>query len=86
MASEGAVDAESLYRRRIEKRLESIQIVKNTANYLSYAARVSLPDRARGEPRTPSPGATASTRQFRYRIKVWKQSLYEWNVGMSALE
>ena len=87
MASEGAVNAESLYRRRIEKRLESIQIVKNTANYLSYAAHVSRPDRTRGEPRTPSPGGpSTSTRQFRYRIKVWKQSLYEWNVGMSALE
>ena len=85
MASESATDA-GFYRRRQEKRLESIQIVKNSANYLSYAARVSRPDRARVEPRTPSPGGpSTSTRQFRYRIKVWKQSLYEWHV-MAALE
>ena len=84
-----AMDAaeSACHRRRIEKRLESIQIVKGTANYLSYAARVSRPDRTRGEPRTPSPGGSSiSTRQFRYRIKVWKQSLYEWNVRMAALE
>ena len=81
-------DAESLYqRRRVEKRLESIQIVKNTPNYLSYAARVSRADRTDGEPRTPSPGGpSTSTRQFRYRIKVWRQSLYEWNVGTTGLD
>lgn len=79
-------DAESVYqRRRIEKRMGSIEVVKRSASYLSYSSRVPRANRSDGEPRTPSPGATASTRQFRYRVKVWKQSLYEWNV-MAALE
>ena len=81
-------DAESVCQRlRIEKRLESIQIVKKTANYLSYAGSVPRADRTDGEPRTPSPGGpSTSTRQFRYRIKVWRQSLHEWNVGTSGLD
>ena len=86
MASEGAVDAESLYRRRLEKRLASIEIVKQSANYLSYSSSIPRADRSDGEPRTPSPGGPSmSARQFRYRIKVWRTSLYEWNVGASAL-
>ena len=80
--------AESVSQRlRIEKRLESIQIVKRTANYRSYAGRVPRADRTDGEPRTPSPGGpSTSTRQFRYRIKVWRQALHEWNVGTPGLD
>ena len=87
MASEGAVDAESVYQRRLEKRLESIAIVKQTPKYLSYSSSIPRASRSDGEPRTPSPGGrSTSVRQFRYRIKVWRQSLHDWDVGMSALE
>ena len=85
MASESAADA-GVYRRRHEKRLDSIEVVKRSANYLSYSASVPRANRSDGEPRTPSPGATASARRFRYEIKLWKQGLYEWNARRSVLE
>ena len=87
MSSEAAIDADLVYQQRLKKRLESIEMVKQTANYLAYSSSASRTERSQGDPRTPSPGGpSTSARQFRYRIKVWRDSLYEWNVAAHAPE
>jgi hypothetical protein len=79
-----AAGEEEVWERRLAKRVESIAIVKNTANYRSFA-RSPCAERSTDGPRTPSPGGRVTTaRQFRYRIKLWRQSLHEWNEQAAA--
>ena len=79
MASDAPGDAEAVYRQRLRKRQQSINIVKSTANYSLYS---SLPraERKQGDPRTPSPGPRSSTRQFKHNVAIWSKALHEWSV------
>ena len=84
MANAATDYAEEVWQRRLEKRMDSIAVVKNSAVYRSYA-RVPRTTRSEGEPRTPSPGGrSTSTRQFRHRTKVWRHALPVWTVGLQT--
>ena len=84
MAADAPGDAEAVYRQRLRKRQESIGFVKNTSRYVMYS-RLPRAERKQGDPRTPSPGLRASTRQFKHSVAVWSKALHEWSV-QTALE
>ena len=80
MASDAPGDAEAVYRQRLRKRQQSINIVKSTAKYSLYSG-LPRAERKQGDPRTPSPGIrSTSTRKFKHDVAVWRKALHELSV------
>jgi hypothetical protein len=64
---------------RIEKRNESIAIVKNTEVYHSFQLRRDEIERELGErtPRTPDVAdRTMTKRKFKYEVQQWRQQIH----------
>ena len=84
MAADAPGDADAVYRQRLRKRQESIGFVKSTPRYVMYS-RLPRAERKQGDPRTPSPGLRANTRQSKHNVAIGSKALHEWSVR-TALE
>ena len=77
IGQEACADGEDLQRRRLAKRVASIDVIKATKEYLNYVERVPREQRELHDPMTPNPeDRKLSTRKWKCETAKWHRSLH----------